>query len=263
MPFAIAQLTTQGQYFFEFPEDIKVYGVSAIGTLFSWSVAAELSYHKDFPVQINTVDILQSLFGAGPLAADLGFVGPPAFGTEISGYRRLDKTQLQFNTLKLFNHVAGATTLQLVGEVAFIWTGDIPNPASGLRYGRAPGYGYSDHATMPACGTPNNGSNPWCGNLDGYTSDFAWGYKIRAALNYTNLISNTTVIPSLFWGHDVKGFSPDGQVLEGRKTIGLGLRMDISKKYFVDVIYTNYLDDAEFDYLRDRDFISLSIGASY
>lgn len=263
MPFAIAQLTTQGQYFFEYPEDIKVFGLSAITTLFGWSVAGELSHHKDFPVQVNTVDILQSLFGAGPVAVDMGFTGPPPHGTEIPGYRSLDKTQLQLNTLKLFSDVAGASTLQLVAETAFIWADDIPDPRSGLRFGRAPGFGYSNHATMPACGTPNNGTNPWCGNLDGYTTDFAWGYKLRAALNYTNLISNATITPSVFWGHDVKGFSPDGQVLEDRKTIGLGLRADFSKKYFVDVSYTNYLDDAEFDYSRDRDFVSLSIGASY
>ena len=56
--------------FWEYPEDIQIYGVTAATTLAGWSVAAEASYQKDVPVQINGNDLLQAaLPGAGPYGA--------------------------------------------------------------------------------------------------------------------------------------------------------------------------------------------------
>jgi hypothetical protein len=58
-----------GRSFWEYPEDIQVYGLTAATNLLGWSVSAELSHSVDVPVQVNGNDLLQSL---------LAFVGPNA-----------------------------------------------------------------------------------------------------------------------------------------------------------------------------------------
>ena len=45
--------------FWEYPEDIQIYGLTAATTLAGWSVAAEASFQKDVPVQINGNDLLR------------------------------------------------------------------------------------------------------------------------------------------------------------------------------------------------------------
>jgi hypothetical protein len=56
-----------GKGFWEYPEDIQVYGISAATNLFGWSTSAEFSYTKDSPVQINGNDLVgASVLGIGP-----------------------------------------------------------------------------------------------------------------------------------------------------------------------------------------------------
>lgn len=47
----------------EYPEDIKIYGISAAFNAFDISSASRLAYQKDVPVQINGNDLLYGLFG--------------------------------------------------------------------------------------------------------------------------------------------------------------------------------------------------------
>ncbi len=55
------------QYFAEFPEDIELFGVSLATNLAGFAVSGEISYRPDFPVQINTTEILQGAVGRGTL----------------------------------------------------------------------------------------------------------------------------------------------------------------------------------------------------
>ena len=56
-----------GVGFWEYPEDIQIYGISAATNLFSTSVSAEVSYQMDVPVQINGNDLVGAgVLGIGP-----------------------------------------------------------------------------------------------------------------------------------------------------------------------------------------------------
>ncbi len=69
------------QYFAEFPEDIELFGVSFATNFASFAVSGEVSYRPDFPVQINTTELLQAAVGEAPWSTVLPrviAVGPGA-----------------------------------------------------------------------------------------------------------------------------------------------------------------------------------------
>ncbi|WP_031298023.1 DUF1302 domain-containing protein [Stutzerimonas chloritidismutans] len=244
--------------FYEYPEDIRLYGLSAATTLAGWSMGAELSYSPNTPVQRNGNDIITGLLlNQGPVTGDVLAAGQ---GGYVAGYDRFEKTQLQVNGINIFPNVLGASQLMVIGEVVLQW-GDVPDSADGVRYGRAPVFGSGTHAEMFGGIDACNGINPnptGCKN-DGYVTDFAWGYRLRAQLEYADPFAvGVTTTPSLFFGHDVEGYSLDGQFNEGRMTVGAGVRFDYQKAHSLDFNYVTYSNDADYDPLRDRDHYSMN-----
>jgi len=51
---------------------------------------------------------------------------------------------------------------------------------------------------------------------DGYVSQEAFGYRLRAGLKYPKAIGELDLIPSVVFGQDVWGWSGDMMILEGR-----------------------------------------------
>lgn len=87
---------------------------------------------------------------------------------------------------------------------------------------------------------------------------------MRAGLSYGNAFgSGFTISPGVFLAHDVKGYSSDGQFLENRTVIGLGVQADYLKKYTINLGYTKYGDRAKFDPYRDRDYYSVSVSTTF
>src|SRR5690606_40843697 len=66
------------------------------------------------------------------------------------------------------------------------------------------GQGVGDCASAaPDQGNPHGAS--WCEN-DGFYTDFSWGYRLRAALDYSNVIAGINLSPNIAWSHDVEGY---------------------------------------------------------
>ena len=281
---------SQSALFWEYPEQVRLYGFSAATNIAGVAFGAELSHSPNFPVQLGAGDLLGGLvYGSAPQAlAVLGVPAPVAAlmnanrgplhsrfvaaqnGEIVSGYDRLKKSQLQVNGVQFFNNVLGAQTLSLVGEVGFQKV-DVPDSANGVRYGRAfvfgiaqhPGYGPLNSAVPGGCPILNTANQPGCEN-DGFVSDFSWGYRVRAQLAYANALNlGFTFRPSVFWADDVKGVSADGQFNEGRGTLGIGLGFEYRKAYSLDFNYVTYRNSAKWDALRDRDYYSVSMSASF
>ena len=148
---------------------------------------------------------------------------------------------------------------------------NVPDSATGVRYGRSfvfgiaahPGYGPLAGAVPGGCPVLNTPNQPGCEN-DGFVTDWSWGYRLRGQLAYANVANlGFTLKPSVFWGHDVKGVAADGQFNEGRGTLGLGLGFEYQKAYNLDFSYVTYRNGAKWDALRDRDYYSVSISASF
>ena len=144
----------------------------------------------------------------------------------MPGYERFDKTQFQANALKSFSGILGASSLLLVGEIG-VQSNDVPDyeKAGNLRFGRAFIYGAG---ILPGATTPSTNPQPDGRKNDGYVTDLAWGYRMRARLDYDGLMGGALRLsPSLVWNHDVDGVAMDGQFIEGRQTLGARARFHL------------------------------------
>lgn len=244
--------------FWEYPDKINIYGLSLSTNISGWSVAAELSHTPNQPVQINGNDMLSGLLAnAGPLKGQMDM----AAGSVFHGYDTIRKTQLQANTIKILPSMMGASQGLLVAEVGMQWNDVSSDPSSGRRYGRGFIFGNGASANYGG-GCAGNPQVDGC-KAEGYVTPFAWGYRVKASLDYPGVFGAFTMTPSVFWGHDVSGFSSDTQFIENRKALTLGLKFDYKKKYTVDFGYTTFGNEAAYDMFRDRDFYSASFSMTF
>jgi len=254
----------------EYPEDIRLFGLSFTTTLGGWSIGSELSYSPNQPTQVNGADLLNgALAGIGPSAALLQQVRV-ASSPFTAGWDRYEKTQFQVNGVNVFPNVLKAENLTVVAEVGFQWN-NVPQDEGDTRYGRGFIYGLGSSSTLPAggstCSSPVaslvNTSPAGCKN-EGYITDFAWGYRLRGQLDYNNFLgTGVTASPYAFVGQDVDGVSMDGQFNEGRVTSALGITFDYNKQHKVDLSYVSFDNSAEYDPLHDRDFYAASYSYSF
>lgn len=265
-PLAPLLVAGQSKYFIEYPEDIRLYGLSFATTLptgTAWS--GELSYRPNAPVQLNPVDLLLS--GLTPLSPDLSVLqGTP--GADLHGYRRKEISQFQTTFVHFFDQVMGADRLTLVGEVGVTHVGGLES-TSKARYGREPVFG---PGPLPngTCQTLNTGTlgiptaenvSKYCED-DGFVTSTSWGYRARAIWEYNNLIPGIELKPSIAWSHDVDGYGPNGLFNEGAKAISLGLDANYLSTYTAGLSYTNFFG-GDYNSSIDRDFVALSFGVSF
>ncbi|SEL23166.1 Protein of unknown function [Roseateles sp. YR242] len=257
--YALNPLTRDASIYWDYSaNNIKVAGLTATTVLGGWSVGAELTHTRDFPVQINSVDAFYALAaGIGPMATIWG----PGPRTMI-GYERKNKTQLQASAFRLLPAVLGATGGSVVGEIAFQrWSG-IGDPSTGVRYGRGFEYGAAAHqAYGGAClAAATNLKN--C-TTDGYFTSDAAGVRLLVELEYPQWIPNAVVKPRLFYSRDFQGWSADGVFSKGRQAVSPGVKFDINKRYTIDLSYSRFNHNAHFDSFHDRDFLALVVAANF
>ena len=257
--------------YWSYPEDMEIFGLSVATNVAGWSVGGELSVIPDYPAQVNANDLLNgALAGFGPMGVIAATATVPALGggvgRDVQGYRKIQKSQLQINGIKVLPRMLGSSQSVFVGEVAF-QQADVGNTFTGLRYGRAFIFGAAAHEDNTGNLCLNVSSvNPnvdGCKN-DGFVTKNSWGYRLRLGLEYPGFMgTSATFYPTLSFSHDVKGYSVDNQFIEDRQTLGLSGRWNINKVHNVEVSYVRYGDQAKYDPFRDRDFYSLVLSTSF
>ena len=272
-----AVLAANGGYFMEYPEDIKLYGLSFSTTLptgTAWQ--GEISYRPNAPVQLNTTDILYA--GLKDLALTVGpstvrpytNISPLGADSEglLHGYRRKEVTQLQTTFTHFFDQVMGASRLTLVGELGWTHVGGLESSKE-VRYGRDPIFGTAGDMCTAVNASTSNGlaSSSMLGKAcdkDGFTTTDSWGYRARAIWEYPDVFAGVNLKPNVAWSHDVDGYSPGpgGNFEEGRKAISLGLDAEYQNTYTASLSYTNFFD-GKYTTVDDRDFLALSVGVSF
>jgi hypothetical protein len=262
------------KYFIDYPEDIRLYGLSFATNVAGMSWGGEASYRPNMPLQLNTADLLSATLAPSgtrspsPLYTT-GFSSDIPAGAAINGYDRKPVLQLQTTLTKLFNQVLGADRLTLVGEVGYNRINGLGDTdGTDLRFGRSPAFGSgilpgaTGEATCRGtnAGLPN-ASNPaqQCNSHGFYTAD-SWGYRVRGQLDYPNVFAGINLSPNLAWSHDVEGTGPNFE--EGAKAVSLGLNADYRNTYTAALSYTNYFD-GKYNTMTDRDFVSLSLGVNF
>jgi hypothetical protein len=266
-----------GTYFVEYPEDIKLFGVS-VNTALPGGVAlqGEYSYRKNQPLQLPSAELLGAALG---IANQLTSTNPVTaasvpYGTEISGYRRVKMHQIQFTATKAFGPTFGAEQLVTVGEVGYTYL-DLPD---NLKF------------AAPGCHLPQPGSNASSAfnstSTDCFATKNSWGYRLVGRLDYPNAIGATTVSPRIAFSHDVDGSGPTFN--EGAKALTLGVGFNYRQNWQADIAYTAFFGgrtvsgvdvpsaasgalpvgqvpsySSNTNPMKDRDFLAISLSYSF
>ena len=241
---AQSTLLGNGRYYLEYPEDIRLYGLSFSTTLptgTAWS--GEISYRPNAPIQLNTNDVTLAL--VNPLAGGTASPIATSAGADNTGYKRKEITQVQTTLTHFFDQVLGAERLTLVGEVGLARVGGLENPRK-LRYGRDSVYG----------------TYGFGGDTHGFVTRTSWGYRTRAVLDYANVIAGINLKPNVAWSHDVDGYGPNGLFNEGAKALSIGLDADYQNTYTASISYTDFFG-GKYNTLVDRDFLAVSFGMNF
>ena len=233
-----------GRYYLEYPEDIRLYGLSFSTTLPTGTAwAGEVSYRPNLPLQINTTDMTLSLLNpitngtAAPVVA-----GP---GQDNVGYRRKEVTQVQTTFTHFFDQVMGAGRFTLVGEIGMAHVGGLESRED-LRYGRDSLFG----------------AYGFRGDTHGFVTSTSWGYRVRGIWEYSNVFAGVNLKPNISWSHDVDGYGPNGLFNEGAKAVSFGVDADYRNTYTASLSYTDFFG-GEYNTAVDRDFLALSFGVSF
>lgn len=254
------------QYFGDFPEDIRIFGLSFSSNIGGTSVFGEYSYRPNQPVQLATGDLIPAFAGnpagtAGAIGGDLT-LGQDAInavpGSVYNGYDRREISQLSLGFIKSFSQVLGADSLNLMGEAGMKYMHDLPS-LSERRYAKTDQYG-SDLANGSArgcaAGVVAQYQKYGCSS-DGFTSDFSWGYRLRAQLNYPGVFAGVNLSPFVSFGQDVKGWSYDGNFVEDRLLGSVGVRAEYRQKYSAEL---SWAGSGNTPYAAtDKDFVALSL----
>lgn len=275
---------TQGarvQAQWDYVNDIRVYGLTALTRLATWRLGAEFSQTPNQPVQINANSILQggltyATLGSVGGAANLNNLGPigqryialgstPGVWNYVQGYGTFAKSQLLLNATtpisKSLADSVGAGGGMFAAELGY-QRSDVPEASvSAASVPNTILYGRSFIFSLPvasancvASGAAGTNSQPQGCQADGFFTQNAWGIRLRFSLDYLNVLdSGWKVTPSIYYARDVRGYSVDGQFNEGRQTVNLSLAMYLNKRHDVVFGYTTYNRSASYDVFRDRE----------
>ncbi len=259
---AIDRYGKGGEYFLEYPEDIRLVGVSFNTVLGAsgWALQGEYSLRADAPLQRAERKVLED--GLRPIITALGLASRaperlPGYlaayePTRVEGYVRRDVSQVQATATKVFGPTMGADSLAFVAEAALMHVHDMPDRRTTPLESPAGGILPAPPPTAPA-DTPHEAD----------ADATSWGYRIAARLDYNNAIGSINLFPYAQFLHDVGGNSPapSGPFVEGRTALTVGIRADYLSRWQADFGFTQYAGDG--NELFDRDFISASVKYSF
>jgi hypothetical protein len=284
---ATAEFARTSSYYTEFPEDIKMLGLSFNTQLQKTGVAlqGEVTYRHDVPLQYDDVELLfasltplegglASLRGTPlPAACSAGAaatvtrcnqVGVFGLNQDVRGWGLHDTWQVQSTATKSFANIFRASQLVLVAEAAVSYVDGLEDQTTGgpngrgLRY-NAPGTSVSGNTEL--AGRHFNEVEP----ADRFATSTSWGYRLAGRLEYPNLIGSWNVLPRISWQHDVNGTSPGpgGAFVEGRYGATVGVGANLQATWDLDVAYSTFGGAGRWNDLNDRDFIAASVKYSF
>lgn len=275
--------------FLDYPEDIRMFGVSFNTTVGLWSLAGEYSYRPNLPAQVHLQDLVFA--GVNPVFPRQEIVIPgvatiptaqsavPNFiesryrrnsniqpNQLIRGWEALQVGQLSLTGIRIFSssNPIGADQIILITEAGFTHVMDMP----GLHEMQFDGGGANATHAGPGADGSGSGGVPDTRRIAptqqtrGFADDFAWGYRVLARLEYNDFIPGVpTWRPILAFFHDVDGVSiaPMQNFIEGRRQFVVGSQFEFSQSLSTTVLYQGFFGGGDLNKLDDRDHLSLSL----
>jgi hypothetical protein len=287
-------------YFTEYPEDIKLIGLS-FNTQLQWggiALQGEVAYRQDVPLQFDDVELLFAALT--PLEQNLAVLrgtplpttcpeGNPAastlthcgqlggFGLDslVPGWDLYDTYQVQFTVTKTFANILKASQMVVVAEAGLTHVEDMPDKLTGGPNGR--GLRFNGPATNVSGNYELRGRHcptvpaAQCLALDlvepqnRFADATSYGYRIAGRLEYPGLMGPWNILPRFNWQHDVKGTTPGpgGNFVDGRYGLTLGVAANLMAKWEIDMSWTKFGGAGRWNDLNDRDFVAATLKFSF
>ncbi len=282
---SVGGLESTGLYF-EYPEDIKLFGMSFNSTLGDWGVQGEVAIRHDQPFQLDTDQITLAALGASCILDDILGVdsmtatvddlqtygsnqtcGSVASGevADYSGVVREEVMTFDIGTTATYTNsnalvgFLGADIGILLTELGAIWVPDVPDEG--------------DFSVAQWGNVCTSGTDLPLGSFVGLSfragcrpTQFSYGYVLVGQLQYNNAFGTPiTVSPSVSWSHDVKGNSPAplNNYREGSKSVSLAVDGTYQNTWRGGISYTNLFGHEKYSDDGDKDFVSLNVSYSF
>ena len=268
--------TSSGSYFVEYPENVRIVGLSARLKPAPYTLLA-LNYSMRIGQPLQIDDNILITAGLAPGAAVGACAANPAsarctatlavlnrnpiiaasggitatnagtfFQTEISGYERFNVSQYAVSVGQGLPPILGARRWVATAEAGGIYL-----------HGFKPGWLDASVTSRP----DDTGTR-----RIGFAARSAWGYRATTKIEYTNVLGLQNLAPSVTWIHDVHGNAPItlGTLLAGNKSTILAIDASIDKSLSARISYRSYLGKGnDADRLTDRDFVSLALSRKF
>ena len=287
-------------YYTEYPEDIKLIGLS-FNTQLQWggiALQGEVAYRQDVPLQFDDVELLFAAltpFEQGlatlrgtplpttcpegvPAASTLthcGQLGGFGLDQKVQGWDLYDTYQVQFTVTKTFSNILKASQMVLVAEAGVTHIQDMPDKLTGGPNGR--GLRFNGPATNVSGNFELRGRH--CPTLTAadclalnlvepqnrFADATSYGYRVAGRLEYPGLMGAWNVLPRFSWQHDVSGTTPGpgGNFVEGRYGLTLGVAANLRAKWEIDTSWTKFGGAGRFNDINDRDFVAATLKYSF
>ncbi|MGX9219021.1 DUF1302 domain-containing protein [Massilia varians] len=216
-------------YFTEYAEGLRITAATFSRKRAGTSIHGEVSYRPALPFMLAPGDVLPPFLSATApslLRARADAVPP---GGIFHGYDLYAMWQAQAGVRREWT--LSAMELAFGAEVVGKRVRGLPDP-SVLRYGRGDSFGAG--AVHGNCAVSTRDAARRC-SLRGYATPQAWGYRLRLDGRLPRLAPGLAGSASLLFVHDVKGWSGDLLLNEGRKSANLALRFEYRQRYLAEL----------------------------
>eukprot|EP00439_Symbiodinium_sp_Y106_P088289 s1_g825.t1 len=279
--------------YFEYPEDIKLFGFSFNTTLGDWGVQGEVAYRHDQPLQLDTDQItIAALGGSCILDHILGSDAMTALqslqtlqGTNntcgsaaadsvsnFQGFVREEVVTFDIGTTATYTNsnpligALGADLGILLTEVGAMWVPDVPQDVGAGGQSQDASFSRLQNVCTSGTDLPLGGFLALSPRQGCRPTEFSYGYVLVGQLQYNNAFGTPiTMTPSISWSHDVKGNSPAplSNYREGTKSVSLAVNGTYQNAWRGGVSYTNIFGNEKYTKDGDKDFVSVNLSYSF
>lgn len=243
-------------YFTEYPERIAISALTFAHKRGATSVYGEVSYRPNQPFMLAPGDVVPPFLSpTAPslLRADVDATPP---GGIFHGYDSYPLAQAQLGVQHEWR--AWAVPLSASAEVVAKHTAGLPDQAV-RRYNRADIFGAG--AINGVCAGPSHDPVRQC-SMRGYASADAYAYRLRLDARFAAVLPGLDASTSAIFSHDVRGWSGDFLINEGRKALNLALRFEYRQRYLAEIVYLPAWG-GDYNVTADRDSLAVAVGVRF
>ncbi|PTQ74345.1 DUF1302 domain-containing protein [Pseudomonas sp. GV071] len=242
----------------EYPEDIRMYGLSFSTMLGDASVFGEVAYRPNLPVAIASSDqvvadiITQGASGVSQLAN--GAVNASQACTLVAGQNLCrDNVLHNYQRVEAFNTSLG-TIYNFGPALTFDSLIGVAEVASEHVRGTSLTYTAWDGTTRDFVGS----------GRDTFMDRDAYGYTLTAGGTWNNVFAGVNLSPFVVFKNDFKGTSNQtGRFNEGAKAHTLGIKASYLNSLQGELQYTSFYGAGDSNRGRDRDNIGVNVKYSF